>query len=168
MTRLLTCKVLTATALTMALLAACSSDREPDPQTSPTDAIPSTPDPGLFVMPYSAILDAIRERKTVSVTDSGCAYITASNGEPFLLAFQPGSVLVGDPPRVVLQDGSEMFDGGTYDIGGGGIDESELALPEVTPRWNAAVAACRESGIVDFAPGAWFVASIASSPSAGG
>lgn len=115
---------------------------------------------GLFVLPWAPGLDAARSNSRVTVTDTGCVYTQAQDGRAFLLAFDPGSALANNPRRVILPDGSEVVDGETYDFGGGGINASELALPEIRPTWEAALEACRQSGVTDIWPAAFAVASV--------
>lgn len=114
----------------------------------------------LFVLPYESHMDRAFSNIAVTVTEKGCVYTPSGNGDVILLAFQPGSTLAHDPTRVVLPDGSEVVDGETYDFGGGGADESELALPQVRPVYGATVEACRRSGVTDFAPGAIVIDSV--------
>lgn len=115
---------------------------------------------GLFVLPWAPGLDAARSNNRVTVTDTGCVYTQAQDGRAFLLAFDPGSALANNPRRVILPDGSEVVDGETYDFGGGGINASELALPEIRPTWEAALEACHQSGVTDIRPAAFAVASV--------
>ncbi len=131
----------------VALIAACNSDGD-------------LPASGPFILPYGLHLDQAISSTLVTVTDTGCAYMPSRNGGALLLAFNPGSTVASGPNRVVLPDGSELVDGETYDLGGGGMDESELSTPEVRSAWEAAVERCRQSGVTDIAPGAVAVAAV--------
>ncbi|MCB0980022.1 MAG: hypothetical protein H6513_07680 [Acidimicrobiaceae bacterium] len=144
----------------LSILAACGStqhdaEREVTPSTN-IDPAGAT----LLVLPWAPGLDAARSNSRVTVTDTGCVYTQAHDGRAFLLAFDPGSALANSPRRVILPDGSEVVDGETYDFGGGGINASELALPEIRPTWETALEACHQSGVTDIWPAAFAVASV--------
>ena len=71
------------------------------------------------MLPEEPGLDERMANVSVTLTEHGCTYARLDDGSTHLLAFTPGAEFVPEAARVLLPDGSELVDGGTYDLVGG-------------------------------------------------